>query len=117
MSFEKREVTTGVARGSDEGSSPVRRIAAKAPHTPKTTATIPGNRTSLGFSEKYGRCRYGTHQRCAHAEEASQAPRLAEYEPSSGLANPVASCIRTYGRKNGVIRAMQTAAAIATRAQ
>ena len=42
---------------------------------------IPGNSASLGFSEKYGFCRYGAHHRCAHDDETSHAPMLAEYEP------------------------------------
>ncbi len=48
---------------------------------------MPGNNASLGAD------RYGAHQRCAHADEISQAPTFAEYWPLNVRWNPVDSCI------------------------
>ena len=64
-----------------------------APHT-ETTAMMPGNKASLGFSESAASAVRRPPHRCAHDDDSSHAPMLAEYEPSSGRSKPVASCMR-----------------------
>ena len=68
----------------------------------------PGNSTSLKPSMA------PSHQRCAHADEASQAPALALYIRASSRVRPKpSSWTCRYGRKNGSVRPIDTAAASA----